>query len=234
MRNIIIYPVAFDAWHIFHRDVREFADSFKKYPPGIDYELWAMCCWGEPIDDVRDWFYGIKTKFLPHYSGCESSVVHRETVEIIDDAFVICFTTRTFFHRAGWLKRLCEAREKYGYGLYGCSTSLEADPHICTRSYALDAQIFRSWPGKITNREDAWILERGDQSLTRWCWSNRLPTVQVLWDSEQANPKDWRKPDNIFRRGNQEQILVWDRHTRVYSEADEEEQKKLEQLTDGK
>lgn len=146
---------------------------------------------------------------------------------------MLCLTTRCYFHRSGWLKRYVDARAKHGVGIYGGSASMEEYPHICTRAYALDVGILGRWPGEVNRREDSPIMERGPRSLTAFCKANGWATCQVLWDSEQTNWREWRAPDNIFRRGNQEQMLVWDRHTEVYRDADAEEKKKLEALTDG-
>jgi hypothetical protein len=43
----------------------------------------------------------------------------------------------------------------------------------------------------------------------------------------------WRKPENIFRRGDQSNLLVWDRHTEIFAKASEEERAKLAKLSDG-
>jgi hypothetical protein len=40
--------------------------------------------------------------------------------------------------------------------------------------------------------------------------------MMVTWDGEWRR-KDWRTPQNIFRRGDQSNLLVCDHHTEIYT-----------------
>lgn len=233
MKNVIVYPVPLDNWNPeFSLSVLRFYESFKEFPPGCDYELWAVACWGEPVDALRQGFYGIKTKWYSYYGACDCISVHQWAASQVEEAFLICMTTRCYFHRAGWLERFVSAREKHGVGLYGVSASFEQSPHICNRAYALDAALFRDYPMEINGRKDAPSFETGPKSITCFVNALQMPCLQVRWDGIDQ-PQDWRKPENIFRRGNQEQCLVFDRHTDLYRDASEEEKIKLAKLADG-
>ena len=240
MKTVIILPVPFDAWSHFTvkietewwHTIERFASSFRSYPPGSDYELWAVGCWGKPTDEIRAWFYGIKTKWYEYYGPCDCISVHQWAASQIEEALLVCMTSRCYFHRSGWLERFVSATEKRGFGLYGASASFELSPHICNRAYALDAGLLRQYPVEIKGRSDAPKFETGPQSITAFVSSLNLPCLQVTWDGIQG-PQEWREPENIFRKGNQEQCLVWDRHTDIYRDAEPEEKLKLEKLADG-
>lgn len=235
MKTVITYPLPFDAWAEFEQYVRRFATTFRQHPPGADYELYAICHWGEPTDEVRSMFYGIKTRFTAYYRNGADLGGAQELAETLDDCFMVNMTSRCYFHRTGWLARFMEAREIHRQGLYGVSASFEHLPHICTRAYALDCALFREWTkrnGEIRDRQDGPKFETSKNSITQLTLSLGLPAVQVLWDSEQLGPKHWREPENIFRRGNQEQCLCWDKHTDIYRDADADQKAKLEKLTD--
>jgi hypothetical protein len=45
---------------------------------------------------------------------------------------------------------------------------------------------------------------------------------------------DWRKPPNIFRRGDQSNCLLFDHHCDTYAAASQEERARLEAMADGK
>lgn len=72
MKPIIVYPLAMDAWEEFERFLYRFTYTFKEYPPGCDYELWCVCNWGAPDEEIRRRFRGTKTRFIEYYGhGCD-------------------------------------------------------------------------------------------------------------------------------------------------------------------
>jgi hypothetical protein len=227
MKTVIIYALPFDNWREFAGPVHRFIESFKAFPPGADYELWAMCCWGEPINELRWDFYGIKTKFLPHYQGCDCIAVHQATAQTIDEDFLVCCSTRTYFHRAGWLKRLVDARAQYGPGLYGAASSRETGHlHITNQLYALDAEDFRSYPWEIRGRDDAPSFEAGPRSITNHMAELHQPCMVTYWD-EILPIERALGYTNGFRNGNQEQMIAWNRHTDLWRDSDEDGRKRL-------
>lgn len=145
-------------------------------------------------------------------------------------------TTRCYFHRAGWGRRYLEAFYKHGPGLYGSSASYESGmPHICTRAYMMRVAEFRDYPYVIDTREKGQKFEVGEWCVSDWFRRRRHPLVQVTWDGEQWEGH-WRDPDQtgIYRRGEQNAMLVWDKHTDAYRDADDEEKIRLAAMADGK
>jgi hypothetical protein len=54
----------------------------------------------------------------------------------------------------------------------------------------------------------------------------------VTWDG--VYPKsDWRSPVNIFRRGDQTNLIAWDKHSKAYAQATPGQRKELENQADG-
>lgn len=238
MRPVIVYPLPFDCWHTFKPAVKRFTDSFREFPPGTDdYEVWAMCCWGEPTDEVREMFYSIKTKFIDYPDhGCDIGAAQwaagLDTQGI--PKFIIGMTNWCYFHRKGWLKRYMEAREKHGQALYCVSTSKERGIlHACTRAYAMDAEMWWRYPHIIDRREKGPMFESGEWCLTTWAQSKQYPVIQVTWDNERPLAES-RHPDEkgIFRRGDQNAMLVWDRHTDIFRDVSSENKKRLANIAD--
>ncbi len=232
---VLTYPLPFDQWQTFEPFVRRFTDTFKKFPPGCDYRLYANCCWGGPTDAIKEMFYGIKTLFLPYYfNGCDIGSAQQVANAFAEDVFMVNFTSRCYFHRECWLARYAQAREKHGPGLYGASTSWEGGKaHICTRAYALDSELFRNYPHVIDERAKGQRFEVGDWCLTEWVQRD-YPAIQVTWDREMTLAESRCKEETgIFRRGEQNAMLVLDKHTDWYRDADEAEKKRLSDMADG-
>lgn len=232
MRVAIVYPLPFNLWALYHKQVSRFTRTFKDFPPEYNCELYATCHWGEPVDSVRKLFYGIKTRFTPYYEdGCDIGAA-LSVSSTLENCFVIGMPTHAYFHRAGWLKRFMAVVEENGPGLYGASGSFEIRPHIRTAGYGMPSEIWHRFPFGVYNRDHCTEFENGDRSITDFCRNAKVPVVQVTWDDFQMLP-DCRKPPGIFRRGEQNAMLWWDRHTELYAEADAETKQKLEDLADG-
>lgn len=231
MRTVLVYPLPFNVWEHYSAYVRRFANTFKDNPPEADYELWLTCHWGEPSDKVREWFYGTKAKFVSYYrDGCQIGA-QQEVASCLENCFIIGFTGHAYFHRPGWLKRLMQIRETGGPGLYGTCGSLEGEPHLRTNCFGMDAEIWHRYPHSIQSREDCSLFECGNWCLSHWFAMNSgLRPVVVHWDS--VNVIEDRVP-NGYRDGNQEQLLVWDRHTDMYAGASDEEKEHLSNLAKG-
>lgn len=210
--------------------------SFKKFRPECDYTLYPVAIWGEPTDSIRSMFYGTKHRWLAYYkNGCDAGCWQESAAIFGQGDFLVCCTSRVYFHKSGWLERLTEARELHGPGLYSTSASMESKPHLCLRFFGVDAMFMRGYPLEITDRPLGRNLEVGDgafDSLGAHCRSHGGTSCAVYWNGEHFTNSMFRQP-NIFRRGDQSNLLAWDRHTLLYAEASDEEKKRLETLTFG-
>jgi hypothetical protein len=247
MRTSVVVPIPFDRWEDFSGPIWQFTYTWKLYPPGVeDYQLIAVANWGEPTDSVRELFYGIKTEWLYYFAHGADLGSHKFAAmdltrydtafgaQMKSDHFMVCMSSRCFFHRAGWLKRFVEAREKYGPGIYGTGV-FEGRPHVRTCAFGIDADYLRELPGEINSRQDTVEIESGNRCLTDFVKSKGGVAVQVLWDDEQPDQADWRadRHTEIFRRGCQGAMLVHDRHSKLYEESNDSEKVRLCALSDG-
>lgn len=251
MKTIITYPLPFDNWELFKPMVERFTSAFKKFPPGIDYEVWAMCCWGEPKAHdccwgepdgwTRDQFHGINTRFVNYHGNgqdigsaqCAAKLIVGQGLK---PHFLVMMTTRCHFHRAGWLDRLVEARGKFGIGLYGTAANRDGHRlHICSHAYSVDASVLTDYPVLIDSREAAVRMEHYDDNplgnFTEWCEGRSVPGRIVTFDGVYEKP-DWFTPLNRFRNGDQSNVLIWDRHTDIYAASSPEEKLALERAID--
>lgn len=231
MKTFLVYPIPFNVWDLFDFYVYRFVKSFKAHPPGADYELILTCNWGEPTDEIHKLFYGTKAKFIPYYGGGCQIGAQQAVASTLDEGFIIGFTTHAWFHRAGWLDRLMKVRREQGPGLYGVCPSLEGKAHLRTSCYGMDAGMWHQYPRTVESREDCSRFECGDWCLSEWFINASGMNVPIVyWDSVQGISD---AVPNGYRDGNQEQLLVWDRHTDIYEDADDVEKKRLSDMARG-
>lgn len=232
----IVYPIPFDAWSTFEPFVDRFTRTFKEFPPDRDYVLHAMAIYGMPTDHVQEMFYGIKTRY--HFyteDGCDIGSAQSIADDLPPEDWMLMMTSRCYFHRRSWLAPYVRATDKFGNGLYGASVSNEGGKlHVCTRAYMMTAQAFVAYPELIDTRAKGQLFEVGEWCLTDWFKKRRLPRVQVTWDGERKiDQARCAEETAIYRRGEQQAMVVWDKHTDAYRDANPEEKERLAKLADG-
>lgn len=254
MKTVLIYCFPLDARETFEPFARRYVESYLKYPPGCEHELLVVFNNGYPTEQDAEIFWPIKNyTTVKIFSdgldiGCAQAVA--EYLQDAADAgdadgqfdFAVFSTSRVYFHREGWLKRLVEAREKYGDGLYGATGSYECpngepekfpNPHMRTVLYGCNpkhmAELASIYP--VTDRASAHSFEAGDHNFSRWFKEKGMPVKMVTWAGEWDEPY-WRAPHGcFFRQSNQSNILCWDKWTDHYRDASPEEKRRLERIT---
>ncbi len=234
----IVYPVPMDAWSDFSKYFYRFTKSVEDNNPEHIHEFVFVANWGEPLEPHRAKTMDMKARWMSYYGhGCDvGSWQHAVSGCLDTDFFVLC-TSRVYFHRAGWLNRMMFEREKHGPGLYTTSCSHEGGRlHPCIRCVGIDGKIFRDYPLKYESRDGGTKFETGIDSphgsLGDFVKSKGGTVKLVTWDGCYDEP-DWFMVKNRFRDGDQSNMLVFDKHTDAYRDADEAERKRLKQMCDG-
>jgi hypothetical protein len=101
-----------------------------------------------------------------------------------------------------------------------------------TPCIAFTPDVIRSYPLKVVDRATCCAFEHGPQNFSLWARESGFSSKLVTIDGEH-DFQDWRKPDNIFRRGNQSNCLVRDRHPDVWDASGEDEKKAFSLQADG-
>lgn len=237
MSIAVIYPYPCDQIGLFEKDVARFFSSLEAYDPGADFQLVAVCShYRRELElECAEHFepYGVQCEQVLTYTGAGCDIgTHQFAANCLDHEMIVCCSTRVHFWQNGWLARIQEAWSKHGPGLYGAMASMERAPHIRTCFYACSPKDLREFPHVINSRDKTFRFETGDWNFTHWMMSMNRPTMMVTWDQELKLP-DWRKPANIFRRGDQSACLVFDRHTEIYKNETPERQAVLRNYADG-
>ncbi len=156
----------------------------------------------------------------------------------IDADLLVCFNSSTHITGGLWLSHFVDAVETHGDGLYGPLCSYEVFPHVRTPCMIFQPHVINDYPNQVNSREDTFRFEclnwpDGTPHFTQWVKNKGLKTMLVTWDGAYDQP-DWRKPPNIFRRGDQSNLIVKDRHADTYEDWDTDGKVMLEKLADGR
>lgn len=203
--------------------------AYKKHTAGHPHELAIINRYADNPDNMFDGAIHFK------YSGggwdCGS---WKFAGKHIDTDLLVCFNSSTYVTGPGWLKRIVEAVERHGDGLYGPMASYEVCPHIRTPCMAFQPHVINDYPMEVESRPDSYRFEsfgfgNGVPNFTQWTRQKGLATMMVTWDGEYDQPQ-WRTPPNIFRRGDQSNLIVHDRHVEAYAASSPEGKAYLEKL----
>jgi hypothetical protein len=204
-----------------------FLSTYEKFKPTQEHELVILNCGGRPIAQ------SVLPRQIEYYGHGWDNGAYQFAANALDCDLLVCCNAGAYFHREGWLYPLVSARREYGPGLYGVSASYERGPHLRTPFIAFSPELLRDYPIAVKDREACNQFEAGPNSFTSYALSKNVPTFLMTWDAA-YELKDWRRPDlqNIFRRGDQSNVMVWDRHTEIYNDSTSTERARLERYAD--
>jgi hypothetical protein len=155
----------------------------------------------------------------------------QQVVPELDCDLAVCLGSAAYFHHQNWLEPFVAVFQTYGPGLYGPQASYENRPHIRTAAFAVAPRIMCDYPVKVHAPDERWEFEWGERNITAWTLSRGCPVFMVTKDGCREQTQ-WRNPDNIFRRGDQSNCLIKDRHNDIYQMATPAEKARLEKLAD--
>lgn len=216
----------------FDQFAERFARTYTEFPAGIDHQLNVIVCNGEPRENLHALFDPLKAIYHEYSGNGRDIGAHQSLAVKLDSDWVVCTSSRTYFHREGWLNRMVEAHEQYGNGLFGAMASFEGRAHIRTCFYACNPKDFKEYPFLIDSPPDSYRFESGFGSFTDWFAFKEKPAVMVTWNGEYPK-RYWRTGNNIFRKGDQSNCLVFDRHTDEYRDAEQKDRIYYQRLADG-
>lgn len=153
------------------------------------------------------------------------------------EEFVCFLNSYVTLESDGWLEKLYRHASADGVGLVGAMGSYETmgmgawlpwpNPHIRTNGFMIRRELLLSFgftPPK--DKVGCYAFESGPQSLTKRVLALGLKTLVVGANGVAYDIPDW-PISKTFRLGNQENLLLHDRHSRMYAKAKEAELRQL-------
>lgn len=221
-----LYPL--DARQEFVGNAKKWTESYLKIDPGQEHRVIICFARGTPNEQDKALFKGIEHESTIYdEDGWDIGAYQHVAANFDADLMIFC-NSRTRFWKGGWMTRFVQAYEAFGpKGLYGASGSYERAPHIRTACFSTNPHILRRFPYKVDSREKGFWFESGQWNFMEWYRDHGWPVKMVAWDGF-YDQSDWRKPANVFRRGNQSNCLVMDRHHDIYAHSDDRMKRHLE------
>ncbi len=192
-----------------------------------------MVCYNgqrDPFSQVL--FAGLDPQWSCYLGGGFDMGAYQAVGSKLDCDLVVGMNSQIHFHRHGWLERIVEAHRQYPDALLGAWGSYENSPHIRGPFMAMPPALLRQYPFLIDSRANCHRAESGDKNFTQWVHSQGKPALMVTWDGIYGQSQ-WRSPANVFRKGDQSNCLVWDRHTLAWQNAVPEDKRRLTRSADG-
>jgi len=245
-RVALVYQCPINEYAVFASDAKRWAATRLQYDPGFPCDNHIVFTNGDAGSEHRKVFGGIQFKeHLFVGGGWDIGANQWVSGKLKEYDLAVFMNARGYFNRAGWLARLMEARDSEfdANGLYGISTSCEPspipnpyvigpNPHVRTGCFATRPSALNRYPYLINSRAKSFMFESGPWNVSQWYEDMGYKVLMVTWDGVYWKC-DWRKPDNIFRRGDQSNLLVRDRHTAMFDSASDQERAILSSRADG-
>jgi hypothetical protein len=188
---------------------RRFVQSYQAHPPGIEHDTIIVCNNGPARQETRDLFSSLpNVRFLSRGNDGQDIGGYIEAARTVNTETMLCLGTYTYMKRSGWLRRMVDAWDKHGPGLYATSTSNQIRPHVQTTGFLCPASLLVDYPVKIISKRDRYRFEHGEECITNFALLKKLQLMLVTWSGEHGWTA-WRQQPNIFWKGSQEECLFW-------------------------
>ncbi len=211
---------------------KRFAETYQRFPAGHDHRLILINSNGGLTSEIAEYFRDIPHEVLEYRGSGWDIGAHNYaafTLSAVD--WFMGFSSWTHFRRPGWLKAFVEARDEFGDGLFGATSSFEKHPHIRGTAYFIRAGRIQRYPHGCNSREESFEHEAGENSLSTWCLDQGFG-AWVVTPEKTVPLLESRSLENVFRKGDQSNIWIFDKHTELFERASREEREALTSRAD--
>lgn len=203
---------------------QRFLDGYKRFKPAIPHRLMVVNC--APREDWTKWDDAV-TDYATYTGFGSDCGTYQHIGRELDCDLVVAFNSLAYPWRSGWLEPIVAARKKHGPGVYGPTSSYEGHAHLRTPCIGFSPDAMKVYPFPTDTRYKAVLFESGEMNFSSWCYLAGMASLLVTADGCYEMDQ-WRQPPNIFRRGDQSNCLVRDRHLDIYDQADPATKARLE------
>lgn len=197
------------------RLAERFVTSYRQNPPLKDHMMVVVSNGGRPNGLAYSQFSFITgTKFLYRENvGMDIGSYQFAAQEVICDLMVF-LGGGAYLRGPGWLRRMVEAYESLGDGLYGC-TGNQGDgkvrvwPHVRTTGFWCSPKLINRHPYRVIDNNMRYPYEHGSDGLTTWVLSQGKSAWIVGWDCIKALHECDSMPGG-FHNDRQQNVMVGD------------------------
>lgn len=217
----------------YEEGAQRWAESYRRFRPEMEHDLIIVNRYTDAPNSSLDDLGAMEIRYDEKGWDCGT---WKFVAKYVPSPFLVCFNSSTIIQGPGWLERFIGAVERNGAGIYGPLASYEIVPHIRTPCMAFTPEVMNAFPQEVTSREDTYRFEScgypdGTPNVTQWARSKGFQTRLVTWSGDFDQP-EWKQP-NVFRQGDQSDLMVLDRHCAAYEVSDAAGKAQLERLAYG-
>ena len=156
--------------------------------------------------------------YVARRHATDAIAVFALAASLVRDEMIVCFDRSTRVGATGWLRRMVEAWNTHGPGVYGALSGGFPRRHLLATGFWCAPAHLRAYASTIPAPLGHDEFERGRCSFWSWAESQRLPVSLVTWSG--VHPRaEWRTPPDISCRGTQANCLVTSRVNAQYDRA---------------
>ncbi|MDQ0391127.1 hypothetical protein J3R73_000919 [Labrys monachus] len=212
---------------------KRFVKTYVDFPADYEHRLFLVNSNGGYTPEIADIFRNVPHEVIEYPASGWDIGAHIFAAYLMKpDDWIMCFSSWAHFNRRGWLRAFVDARTKFGDGLYGSTSSFERNPHIRGTGFFVRCERMHRYPHGCNSKEESWEFESGPDSLSQWCLRQGYGAWLVTPDTVVPLEKSRNLP-NIYRRGDQSNILTFDKHTDIFERSSEKERKMLSRDAEG-
>lgn len=224
-----IAVVYLDRWANPPAFSRVFLKSISRFEPQCNYDL---------IWQYKGYPEGVHNKYLSEFSNSSvDKIIELEyddksyqfklifdLVSRIDYEYYLFFVSWSRILADGWLTSFVSAHASASCGIVGATGSYEhgptndefPNPHIRTNGFLVRRDIIlKVEAGDTSPHSSGYLLEAGPNGLTRQILRQGLKPLVVDRSGRTWEMEEWAV-SRTFRSGNQEGLLIADKHTHRY------------------
>jgi len=215
---------------------KNFAKSYTVHPAGIDHKLYIIFKGfynPEHIKRAKSCFKNLHYESLYFTDDSFDVGAYLVAAKKIDSKYICCLKTSSMILAHNWLLKLYVNLSDSSVGLVGASGSFESlrqynyknfpdfpNAHIRTTAFMIKSKYLLKFFSnfKIKNKDDAWLFESGQFSLTNMIYAQGKECLVVGKNGRGYASSFW-KASGTYRFGYQENLLVGDSVTNFYMNA---------------
>lgn len=210
---------------------QRFIETYRKFPPGAEHDLVLINSNSGMTDQHRVLFEATPHRIIDvEQTGWDSGAQQAAALQMQDDDWCFFMSSWAHFVMPDWLPKIVAAIEEHGDCLYGTQASGENHLHLRGTGYCCRAGAFKEYPHLVTSRAASFRWESGDASFDNLSFTNFHLKRNGSWLVTPTGCHahgNWLLIPNGFRSGDQSNILVHDKHTKIYAKSTDDEKQTL-------
>jgi hypothetical protein len=207
--NVLVYYIYPNpSWS---NKAEDFYKSYNHHRPGFDHKLLII-----KKEDFEDNIFDNHERIIHDNYGYDMGTLQKIAPELLEYDIVVQIGAHCRILTDDWLRKIISAFGDTNVAMVGTSASKENRPHIRTSNFAYRPQLMNlvSFPESLETKEFQYEVEYGENSLYNQFTS--MGYACGIVDKNGNFFKDNWENTATFRAGEQENLLIADRHSDAY------------------